>query len=53
MREMLANTRVAWFNGTIMPEGQVLIPYRDKSWKSGDGAFARDDRGERGCGGAQ
>jgi branched-chain amino acid aminotransferase len=22
-----------------MPEGQVLIPYRDRSWKSGDGAF--------------
>lgn len=36
---MLANTRVAWFNGSIMPESQVLIPYRDKSWKSGDGAF--------------
>lgn len=36
---MLANTRVAWFNGTIMPERNVLIPYRDKSWKVGDGAF--------------
>lgn len=36
---MLANARVAWFNGTIMPEGQILIPYRDRSWKSGDGAF--------------
>ena len=36
---MLANTRVAWFNGAIVPEGQVLIPYRDRSWKSGDGAF--------------
>jgi branched-chain amino acid aminotransferase len=36
---MLANTRVAWFNGTIMPEGQIVIPFRDKSWKSGDGAF--------------
>ena len=36
---MLANTRVAWFNGTIMPEGQVMVPFRDKSWKSGDGAF--------------
>ena len=36
---MLANTRVAWFNGEIMPEGQVMIPYRDRSWKSGDGAF--------------
>lgn len=36
---MLSNTRVAWFNGVIMPEGQVMIPFRDKSWKSGDGAF--------------
>lgn len=36
---MLSNARVAWFNGSFMPEGQVLIPYRDKSWKSGDGAF--------------
>jgi branched-chain amino acid aminotransferase len=36
---MLSNTRVAWFNGRIMPEGQVMIPYRDRSWKSGDGAF--------------
>ena len=36
---MLANTRVAWFNGTFVPEGQVVIPFRDKSWKSGDGAF--------------
>lgn len=36
---MLSNTRVAWFNGRIMPEGQVTIPYRDRSWKSGDGAF--------------
>jgi branched-chain amino acid aminotransferase len=36
---MLANTRVAWFNGSIVPEGQILIPYRDRSWKSGDGAF--------------
>jgi branched-chain amino acid aminotransferase len=36
---MLSNTRVAWFNGQIVPEGQVLIPYRDKSWKSGDGCF--------------
>jgi branched-chain amino acid aminotransferase len=36
---MLSNTRVAWFNGTYMPEGQVVIPFRDRSWKSGDGAF--------------
>ncbi len=36
---MLANSRVAWFNGKIVPEGQVVVPFRDKSWKSGDGAF--------------
>jgi len=36
---MLANTRIAWFNGAFVPEGQVMIPYRDRSWKSGDGAF--------------
>jgi branched-chain amino acid aminotransferase len=36
---MLANTRVAWFNGRILPEGEIVIPFRDRSWKSGDGAF--------------
>jgi branched-chain amino acid aminotransferase len=35
----LANSRVAWFNGSFMPEAQVLIPFRDRSWKYGDGAF--------------
>jgi len=35
----LANRRIAWFNGEFMPEGQVLIPFRDRSWKYGDGAF--------------
>ncbi len=36
---MLTNSRIAWFNGAFVPEGQVMIPYRDRSWKSGDGAF--------------
>jgi branched-chain amino acid aminotransferase len=36
---MLSNTRVAWFNGRVVPEGEVVIPYRDRSWKSGDGCF--------------
>ena len=31
--------RVAWFNGKFMPENQVLISFRDRSWKYGDGAF--------------
>ena len=35
----LSNSRVAWFNGEFMPEGQVMIPFRDRSWKYGDGAF--------------
>ena len=35
----LSNSRIAWFNGKFMPEGQVMIPFRDRSWKYGDGAF--------------
>jgi branched-chain amino acid aminotransferase len=32
-------TRVAYFNGKIVPEGQVMVPYRDRSFKMGDGCF--------------
>ena len=32
-------SRLAWFNGNFMPENQVLISFRDRSWKYGDGAF--------------
>ena len=39
MAQQLSNQRVAWFNGKFMPEGQVMIPFRDRSWKYGDGAF--------------
>ena len=35
----LSNQRIAWFNGQFMPENQVMIPFRDRSWKYGDGAF--------------
>src|SRR4051812_19053537 len=35
----LTNCRLAWFNGKFMPENQVLIPFRDRSWRYGDGAF--------------
>lgn len=35
----LANERVAWFNGKFVPERDVVIPFRDRSWKYGDGAF--------------
>ena len=33
------NERVAYFNGKIVPEREVVIPFRDRSWKYGDGAF--------------
>ena len=34
-----ANERVAWFNGQFMPEREVRIPFRDRSWVYGDGCF--------------
>ncbi len=34
-----ANERVAYFNGEIVPESQVLIPFRDRSFRFGDGGF--------------
>ncbi len=34
-----ANERIVWFNGEYIPESQALIPYRDKSFLFGDGAF--------------
>ena len=35
----LSNVRVAYFNGRIVPEREVVVPFRDKSWTRGDGAF--------------
>jgi branched-chain amino acid aminotransferase len=32
-------SRIAWFNGRFVPEGEVLIPYRDRSFNRGDGCF--------------
>jgi len=32
-------TRIAYFNGTFVPETQVMIPYRDRSFNRGDGCF--------------
>lgn len=32
-------SRIAWFNGAYMPETQVMISFRDRGWKYGDGAF--------------
>lgn len=31
--------RTAWFNGRFVPETDVLIPYRDRSFNRGDGCF--------------
>jgi branched-subunit amino acid aminotransferase/4-amino-4-deoxychorismate lyase len=30
---------VAWLNGEFMPEREVRIPFRDRSWIYGDGCF--------------
>ena len=34
-----ANERVVWFNGEFVPESRALVPYRDRSFLFGDGAF--------------
>ena len=34
-----ANQRVAYFNGEIMPEHDVRVPFRDRSFLYGDGCF--------------
>jgi branched-chain amino acid aminotransferase len=34
-----ANERVAWFNGSIVPESEVLIPMRDRGFKYGEAVF--------------
>ena len=31
--------RTAWFNGAFVPETNVQVPYRDRSFKYGDGVF--------------
>src|SRR5262245_39546664 len=33
------NHRVAYFNGKIVPEREVVIPFRDRGFKYGDAAF--------------
>src|ERR1700751_2061848 len=35
----LANERVAWFNGKIVRESEVLIPFRDQGFLKGDAVF--------------
>jgi branched-chain amino acid aminotransferase len=39
MSDNRSNHRVAYFNGRIMPEREVLVPFRDRSFKYGDAAF--------------
>lgn len=33
------NERVAYFNGDIVPESHVLVPFRDRGFRWGDGVF--------------
>ena len=35
----LENERVAWFNGRIVRESEVLIPFRDQGFLRGDAVF--------------
>jgi len=35
----LSNERIAYFNGQYLPESQVRIPFRDRSFIYGDGCF--------------
>ena len=35
----LANERVAYINGNIVPESQALVSFRDRSFRMGDGVF--------------
>lgn len=35
----LANERMAYFNGEIVPESRVVIPFRDRGFKLGDAVF--------------
>ncbi|HKY96121.1 MAG TPA: aminotransferase class IV [Kiloniellales bacterium] len=35
----LSNERIAYFNGEYLPESQVRVPFRDRSFIFGDGCF--------------
>ena len=39
MSDNRSNVRVAYFNGRIVPEREVVIPFRDRGFKYGDAAF--------------
>lgn len=36
---MRANERIVWMNGDFIPEREALVPYRERSFIFGDGAF--------------
>ena len=38
-RHASPNHRVAYFNGRIVPEREVVMPFRDRGFKYGDAAF--------------
>jgi branched-chain amino acid aminotransferase len=37
--DMRANERIVWMNGDFIPEREALVPYRERSFIFGDGAF--------------
>jgi branched-chain amino acid aminotransferase len=39
MSKARSNHRVAYFNGNIVPEREVVLPFRDRGFKYGDAAF--------------
>ena len=39
MSDTRSNHRVAYFNGKIVPEREVVVPFRDRGFKYGDAAF--------------
>jgi branched-chain amino acid aminotransferase len=39
MMDTRANERTVWMNGEFMPESKALVPFRDRSFLYGDGAF--------------
>lgn len=37
--DALANERIVWMNGDFIPESKALVPFRERSFSMGDGAF--------------
>jgi branched-chain amino acid aminotransferase len=37
--DLRANERIVWMNGDFIPEREALVPYRERSFIFGDGAF--------------